>query len=142
MTEKLFTYPGTLTFRGEYDWLGSQLYSSIHVYDYEEVERAYWFRLVCPCVDPFDPDIVLKLHVHCMVSSWENSRCIFLLSPLVKLWPYEKYLLVSYPKVLKLQGTKIFKYCTCPAGRVTYNFHWSCKRMHMSFKSVCNKEHK
>ena len=22
-----------------------------------------------------------------------------------------------------LQGTKIFKYCTCPAGRVTYNVH-------------------
>ena len=40
------------------------------------------------------------------------------------------------------QGTKIFKYCTYPAGRVTYNFHLSCKRMHMSFKSVCNKEHK
>ena len=40
------------------------------------------------------------------------------------------------------QGTKIFKYCTCPAGRVTYNFQSSCKRMHMSLKSVCNKEHK
>ena len=34
------------------------------------------------------------------------------------------------------------KYCTCPAGRVTYNFHSSCKHMHLSFKSVCNKEHK
>ena len=21
------------------------------------------------------------------------------------------------------QGTKIFQYCTCPAGQVTYNFH-------------------
>ena len=38
------------------------------------------------------------------------------------------------------QGTKIFQYYTCPAGRVTYNFHLSCKHMHMSFKSVCNKE--
>ena len=38
-------------------------------------------------------------------------------------------------------GTKIFQYCTCPAGRVTYNFHLSCKHMHLSFKSVCNKEH-
>ena len=28
------------------------------------------------------------------------------------------------------------------AGRVTYNFHLSCKHMHLSFKSVCNKEHK
>ena len=41
-----------------------------------------------------------------------------------------------------LSGDKIFQYCTCPAGRVTYNFHSSCKCMHMSFKSVCNKEHK
>ena len=41
------------------------------------------------------------------------------------------------------QGTKIFKYCTCPAGRVTYNFHLSCKLTHaLDFKSVCNKEHK
>ena len=34
-----------------------------------------------------------------------------------------------------IQGDKIFQHCTCPAGRVTYNFH-------LSFKSVCNKEHK
>ena len=40
------------------------------------------------------------------------------------------------------QGTKIFKYCTCPAGWVTTNFHSSCKHMQLSFKSVCNKEHK
>ena len=40
------------------------------------------------------------------------------------------------------QRTKIFQYCTCPAGRVTYNFHLSCKHMHLSFKSVNNKEHK
>ena len=32
------------------------------------------------------------------------------------------------------QGTKIFQYSTCPAGRVTYNFHSSCKHMHLSFK--------
>ena len=42
----------------------------------------------------------------------------------------------------KGQGTKIFKYCTCPAVRVTYNFHLSCKHMHLSFISVCNKEQK
>ena len=40
------------------------------------------------------------------------------------------------------QETKIFQYCSCPAGRVTYNFHLSCKHVHLSFKSVCNKEHK
>ena len=44
--------------------------------------------------------------------------------------------------VYVFQGTKIFQYCTCPAGRVTYNFHSSCKHMHLSFKSVCNREHK
>ena len=36
-----------------------------------------------------------------------------------------------------LQGTKIFQYWTCPAGQVTYNF-----TQHLSFKSVCNREHK
>ena len=41
-----------------------------------------------------------------------------------------------------LQGTKIFQYCTCPVRRMTYNFHLSCKHMHLSFKSVCNKENK
>ena len=37
---------------------------------------------------------------------------------------------------------KIFQYCTCPVGRVTYNFHSSCKHRDLSFKSLCNKEHK
>ena len=40
------------------------------------------------------------------------------------------------------QGTKIFQYCSCPAGQVTYNIHSSWKHMHLSFKSTCNKEHK
>ena len=40
------------------------------------------------------------------------------------------------------QETKIFQYCTCPAGQVTYNFHWSCKHMYLSSKSVCYKEHR
>ena len=43
------------------------------------------------------------------------------------------------------QGTKKFQYCTCSAGRVTYNFHSSCKHMHLPFFKcycVCNKEHK
>ena len=35
----------------------------------------------------------------------------------------------------------MFQYCTCPAGRVTYDFCLSCKHMHMPFKSVCNLEH-
>ena len=40
------------------------------------------------------------------------------------------------------QGTKIFHYCSCPAGRVTYNLLSSCKHMHLYLKSVLNKEHK
>ena len=40
------------------------------------------------------------------------------------------------------RGTKIFQYCTCPAGLEAYNFHSSCKQMQLSFKSVFNKEHK
>ena len=41
------------------------------------------------------------------------------------------------------QDTKFFfNYCTCLAARVTYNFHSSCKHMHLSFKSLCNKEYK
>ena len=48
----------------------------------------------------------------------------------------------SEVRISKLrQGTKIFQYCTCPAGWVTYSFHLSCKHMHLSFKSVCNIEH-
>ena len=39
----------------------------------------------------------------------------------------------SASKYFIIQGTKIFTYCTCPAGLVTYNCHSSCKRMHMSF---------
>ena len=42
----------------------------------------------------------------------------------------------------RVQGTKIFQYCTCPAGGVTFNFHSPCKHMHLSFENVCNKEHK
>ena len=61
----------------------------------------------------------------------------------------------------KFQGTKIFQYCTCPAGGTTYNFHSSCKHnvMHLSFNftrpantisctcplkvyAILNKEHK
>ena len=26
-------------------------------------------------------------------------------------------------KQIMHQGTQLFQYCTCPAGRVTYNFH-------------------
>ena len=52
------------------------------------------------------------------------------------------FLASMHSKCLQFQGTKIFKYCTCPAGRVIYNFHLHCKHMSLSFKSVCNKEHK
>ena len=45
-------------------------------------------------------------------------------------------------KIQERQGTKIFQYSTCPRGRVTYNFYWSCKHMHLSFKCICNIKHK
>ena len=45
-------------------------------------------------------------------------------------------------QLLNVQATKIFQYCSCPAGRVTYNFHLSCKRKHLPFESVCNKGNK
>ena len=32
------------------------------------------------------------------------------------------------------QGTKLFQYCTCPAGRVTYKSHLSCKHIHRPLK--------
>ena len=38
------------------------------------------------------------------------------------------------------QGTKIFQFCTCPAGRATYNFHLSCKRMHSPLKMYAKKK--
>ena len=34
-----------------------------------------------------------------------------------------------------LQGTKMFQYCTCPAGQVTYNFHSSCKHITCPLKA-------
>ena len=46
---------------------------------------------------------------------------------------------LSPSSCLLMQGTKIFQYCTCPAGQVTYNFHSSCKHMFLFFKSVYNK---
>ena len=50
------------------------------------------------------------------------------------MWQY--VIIISY---VTLQGTKIFQYCTCPAGRVTYNFHSFCKHMHLSFKAYAIK---
>ena len=51
-------------------------------------------------------------------------------------------MIIRHSKKMKIQEAKIFQYCTCPAGLVTYSFYLSCKHMHLSFKSVCNKEHK
>ena len=61
---------------------------------------------------------------------------MIIMSQFTRFWHLSTY------RIDESQETKIFKYCTCPAGRVAYNFHLSCKRMHFSFKSVCNKEHK
>ena len=53
-----------------------------------------------------------------------------------------KFWWIQLIRIYTVQGTKIFQYCTCPAGQVTYNIHSSCKHMHLSLKSICNKEHK
>ena len=37
---------------------------------------------------------------------------------------------ISHSREQKIQ------YCTCPAGQLTYNFHSSCKHMHLSFKRM------
>ena len=50
---------------------------------------------------------------------------------------------LSISRDIDVQGTKLFKYCTCPEGRVTYNFTCPANTiMHLSFKSICNIEHK
>ena len=47
----------------------------------------------------------------------------------------EKHFQCKIVNIFSPQGTKIFKQCTCLAGRVTYHFHSSGKHMHLSF--VC-----
>ena len=76
-----------------------------------------------------------------MQSYWsKQQRCEYILIQLYWYWEVGTYSLSGIE--LYIQGTKIFKYCTCPAEQVTYNFHSYCKHMHLSFKSVCIKEHK
>ena len=76
---------------------------------------------------------------------WKPCRSIsagFWWSQLIRImavfYPLYKIILLNN----EIQGKKIFQYCTCPAGRVTYSFRSFCKHMHLSFKSVCNTEHK
>ena len=87
-------------------------------------------------------------HRHCVVSLSKNINPSLVLVQPRKNHPYitERLLMVrkepNQTKQNTPQGTKIVKYCTCPAGRVTYNFHSYCKHMHLFFKNVCNKGHK
>ena len=48
---------------------------------------------------------------------------------------YVKYLDISFSS----QRTKIFQYCTCPAGWVTYNSHSSCKHVQCPLKEYAIK---
>ena len=83
-------------------------------------------------------------------ASFIRSQLVWIYSVFIQTMnPYQQWFCITVlrlwtGKLKIIQGTKIFQYCTCPAGRVTYNFHSSCKHnvMHLSFKSVCNKEHK
>ena len=75
--------------------------------------------------------ISIKTFAYCFTLTFAVLRiCLASLSMTHHIWSPD----------FKIQGTKIFQYCTCPAGRVTYRFHSSCKDMHLSF--ICNKEHK
>ena len=75
--------------------------------------------------------IGITRHLHFKLKSFSNIA-----QPLHNVLCLLKYTVLP----LGQQGTKVFQFCTCPAGRVTYNFHSSCKHMHWSFKIVCNKE--
>ena len=46
---------------------------------------------------------------------------------------------ISQLQDFTVQGSKIFQYCTCPAGRVTYNFTHHANTCTCPY---CNKEHK
>ena len=54
---------------------------------------------------------------------------------------FRQFSCINCPINSASQGTKIFQYCTCTAGWVTYNFRSSCKHMHLFF-IACIKEHK
>ena len=63
------------------------------------------------------------------LTSWllfvvSNCECHFPIGILGQVW----YLTVSIPELCTLN--------------YFYNFHSFCKHMHLSFKSVCNEEHK
>ena len=64
--------------------------------NFEKVGGYIGFGLsvcMCVCVCMYSCSRY-SLETSCMDSSWKNSRCIFLvfpeLSPLVKLWPFDK----------------------------------------------------
>ena len=84
------------------------------------------------------PSSLTSLHDVSMFITSSKDQLLYILQVL----PHVLHCLFLYVPLLYMEGTKIFKYCTCPVGRVTYNFHSSCKHMHMSFKSISNKEHK
>ena len=79
-----------------------------------------------------------------VVRTWVGTNVVktWVVTNVVRTWVITKVLKTCEQNPLQ-KGTKIFQYCTCPTGRVTYNFHLSCKHMHLpvSFKSACNKEH-
>ena len=61
--------------------------------------------------------------------TWELPKIVF------------KILMTDFKALISksMQGTKIFQYCTWPAGRVTYNFHSSCKHMQCPLKGYAIK---
>ena len=109
-----------------------------------------------------------EVDLYCRMPSWsilqyfwpaviglENQFLVFFLSGRLGqvllfcgLWGFHLHVMLSRPfsfwwnflcMLIEYQGTKIFQYCTCPAGQVTYNFNTPCQHMHLSFKSISNK---
>ena len=97
-------------------------------------KEAVLFCLLCPGVGECECDLWLAKEqvLPAMSTSLARLKDFLLLTLCISI-------ICKKRKSHTSNRGQIFKYCTCPAGRMTYNFHSSCKHMHLSFKSVCNK---
>ena len=94
----------------------------------------------CACLPPVFSQIrALQAALSCMssIEMWHNK---WLQTFLTVYCGYTVVNVQCYP--IRRNVIRGQKYCTCPAGWVTYNFHSPCNYMHLSFKSICNKERK
>ena len=75
------------------------------------------------------------------VPCFYNGECQILWygSRFSRTWPSMFFCVFTKNTDYYTEETKIFHYCTCPAGHVTYNFHSSYKHMNLSFNSYTIK---